>query len=148
MVANQPWQKSGRRLTPAEDRLAMVEAAVAGRQGLEASRMEIDRGGDTYTADTLEQLHRKDPDRDLFLIVGTDVAAELHTWKRPDDRRPPGHPRRRRPRRRARTRREPAPSAPNGGSNGSTCPPSTSPAPTSASATGRAVPSTSSSPTR
>ena len=84
VVANHPWQKSGRRLTPAEDRLAMVEAAVADRQGLEASRMEIDRGGDTYTADTLEQLHHDNPDRDLFLIVGTDVAAELHTWKRPD----------------------------------------------------------------
>ena len=84
VVANHPWQKSGRQLTPAEDRLAMVEAAVAGHHGLEASRMEIDRGGDTYTADTLEQLHREDHDRDLFLIVGTDVAAELHTWKRPD----------------------------------------------------------------
>ena len=84
VVAGQPWQKSGRPLTSAEDRLAMVEAAVAGRPGLEASRMEIDRGGDTYTADTLEQLHREDPDRHLFLVVGTDVAAELHTWKRPD----------------------------------------------------------------
>ncbi|MEA2972225.1 MAG: nicotinate-nucleotide adenylyltransferase [Actinomycetota bacterium] len=84
VVANHPWQKSGRQLTPAEDRLAMVEAAVAHRPGLEASRMEIDRGGDTFTADSLEQLHREDPDRDLFLIVGTDVAAELHTWKRPD----------------------------------------------------------------
>ncbi|MEA2716019.1 MAG: nicotinate-nucleotide adenylyltransferase [Actinomycetota bacterium] len=84
MVANQPWQKSGRRLTPAEDRLAMVSAAVGGRVGLEASRMEIDRGGDTYTADTLEQLAAADIDADLFLIVGSDVAAELHTWKRPE----------------------------------------------------------------
>ena len=84
VVANQPWQKSDRRLTPAEDRLALVEAAVAHRQGLEASRMEIDRGGDTYTADTLEQLHAEGPDRELFLIVGTDVAAELDTWERPD----------------------------------------------------------------
>ncbi len=84
VVANHPWQKSGRLLAPAEDRLAMVEAAVAQRQGLEASRMEIDRGGDTYTADTLDQLHDEDPDRQLFLVVGTDVAAELHTWKRPD----------------------------------------------------------------
>lgn len=84
VVANHPWQKSGRPLTPAEDRLAMVEAAVAGRDGLEASGIEIDRGGDTYTADTLEQLHAEDPDRELFLIVGADVAAELGTWKRPD----------------------------------------------------------------
>jgi nicotinate-nucleotide adenylyltransferase len=84
VVANQPWQKSGRPITPAEDRLAMVEAAVANRPGLEASRIEIDRGGDTYTADTLEQLHDENPDRHLFLIVGSDVAADLDTWERPD----------------------------------------------------------------
>jgi len=84
VVANHPWQKSGRVRTPAEDRLAMVEAAVADRDGLEASRMEIDRGGDTYTADTLEQLHHDDPDRELFLVVGSDVADDLDTWKRPD----------------------------------------------------------------
>ena len=84
VVAHHPWQKSGRPLTPADDRLALVEAAVDGHQGLEASRIEIDRPGDTYTADTLDQLHREDADRHLFLIVGTDVAAELHTWKRPD----------------------------------------------------------------
>jgi nicotinate-nucleotide adenylyltransferase len=84
VVANQPWQKSGREITSAEDRLAMVQAAVADRDGLESSRIEIDRGGDTYTADTLEQLAAEDPDRDLFLIVGTDVAADLDTWKRPD----------------------------------------------------------------
>ena len=84
VVANQPWQKAGRQLTPAEDRLAMVEAAVHDRDGLQASRIEIDRGGDTYTADTLEQLAAENPDRELFLIVGTDVAADLGTWERPD----------------------------------------------------------------
>jgi nicotinate-nucleotide adenylyltransferase len=84
VVANQPWQKSGRVLTPAGDRMAMVEAAVAGVDGLEASRLELDRGGSTYTADTLEQLVAVDPDRELFLIVGADVAADLTTWERPD----------------------------------------------------------------
>lgn len=82
VVANQPWQKSGRTITPAVDRLAVVEAAVAGTQGVEASAIEIDRGGDSYTADTLEQLVAEDPDRELFLVVGADVAAELHTWRR------------------------------------------------------------------
>ena len=47
MVANEPWQKQERPVTPAEDRYAMVEAAVEGRPGLEPSRMEIDRGGPT-----------------------------------------------------------------------------------------------------
>ncbi len=84
VVANHPWQKSGRRITPAADRLAVVEAAVAGTEGVEASAMEIERGGESYTADTLEQLLREDPDRELFLVVGADVAADLHTWRRPD----------------------------------------------------------------
>jgi nicotinate-nucleotide adenylyltransferase len=84
VVANLPWQKSGRPLTPAADRLAVVQAAVAGGAGLEASSIEIDRGGESYTADTLEQLVAEDAARDLFLIVGADVAAELGTWRRAD----------------------------------------------------------------
>lgn len=80
VVANQPWQKSGRSITPAGDRFAMVAAAVAGQDRLEASRLEIDRGGESYTADTLEQLAGDD----LFLVVGADVAADLLTWERPD----------------------------------------------------------------
>jgi nicotinate-nucleotide adenylyltransferase len=85
VVANQPWQKSARRVTPAEDRFAMVAAAVAGpaAEGLEASRLEIDRGGVSYTADTLEQLAAADGSRELFLVVGADVANQLGTWERP-----------------------------------------------------------------
>jgi nicotinate-nucleotide adenylyltransferase len=64
--------------------LAVVEAAVAETPGLEASSMEIDRGGDSYTADTLQQLLDEDASRELFLVVGADVAAELGTWRRPD----------------------------------------------------------------
>jgi len=82
VVANHPWQKTGRRITPAADRLAVVRAAVAGTAGVEASAIEVDRGGESYTADTLEALAA--PGRELFLIVGADVAAELHTWRRPD----------------------------------------------------------------
>ena len=84
VVANSPWQKSGRRITPAAGRLAVVEAAVAGTDGVEASGIEIDRGGESFTADTLEQLVAEDPDRELFLVVGADVAADLHTWRRPE----------------------------------------------------------------
>lgn len=84
VVANHPWQKSGRHITPAVDRLAVVEAAVAGTAGVEASRIEVHRGGESYTADTLEQLVAEGPDRELFLVVGADVAADLHTWRRPD----------------------------------------------------------------
>ena len=63
MVANVPWQKVGQRvLSSAEDRFAMVQAAVGDVAGLEAGRMEIDRGGVSYTADTLEELSSRHPD--------------------------------------------------------------------------------------
>jgi nicotinate-nucleotide adenylyltransferase len=82
VVANEPWQKvDDRAVTPAEDRYALVEAAVAGVDGLEASRVEIDRGGPSYTADTLEELSADA--RELFLIIGADV--DIDTWKRADD---------------------------------------------------------------
>ncbi len=86
MVANVPWQKVGSRaVTAAGDRLSLVEAAVGGVPGLEAGRQEIDRGGESYTADTLEEMRAAHPDAELFVIVGWDVAAELATWERIDD---------------------------------------------------------------
>ena len=83
MVANDPWQKSGARaVTPALDRLAMVEAAVTGLDGIVAGREEIDRGGPSYTADTLMALAEKHPGAELFTIVGDDAAAGLTSWTR------------------------------------------------------------------
>ena len=83
VVANQPWQKADRHdLTSAEDRFAMVAAAVEHVEGLEPSRLEIDRGGPSYTADTLEQLHVEHPGAELYLIVGLDVVRALATWSR------------------------------------------------------------------
>ena len=83
MVANVPWQKAGTRtVSSAADRLALVEAAVGDVPGLEAGRMEIERGGESFTADTLAQWHGNRPADDLFLIVGWDVAGELATWER------------------------------------------------------------------
>ena len=83
MVANDPWQKSGgREVTPALDRLAMVEAAVAGVEGLVAGRDEIDRGGPSFTADTLVHLAERHPGVDWYTIIGDDAAASLDTWER------------------------------------------------------------------
>lgn len=86
MVASAPWQKEGtREITPAADRLAMVEAAVAGVEGLEASGLELARTGPTYTADTLAELAARHPGADLFTIVGDDAAAGITTWERVDE---------------------------------------------------------------
>jgi nicotinate-nucleotide adenylyltransferase len=86
VVNNVPWQKVGQRaISPADDRMAMVEAAVADVDGLEASRVEIDAGGMSYTADTLATLLAEDPSRDLFVILGDDAAAGLDTWERSNE---------------------------------------------------------------
>ena len=83
MVANVPWQKEGSRaITPALDRLAMVEAAVADVPGLEAGRLEIDVGGASFTADTLAAIAHQRPSAELYTIVGDDAAAGLTTWER------------------------------------------------------------------
>lgn len=82
VVANEPWQKvTDRDVTPAEDRFAMVAAAVENVEGLRPSRVEIDRGGTSYTADTLKTLST--PGAELFLIIGADV--DLDTWVRVDE---------------------------------------------------------------
>jgi nicotinate-nucleotide adenylyltransferase len=83
MVANVPWQKEGsREITPACDRLAMVEAAVRDVPGLVPGRHEIDHGGPSYTADTLSILAAAEPDAQFFTIIGDDAAAGLRTWTR------------------------------------------------------------------
>lgn len=83
VVANRPWQKEGSRsLTPAADRLAVVQAAVGEVPGVEASALELARGGVSYTADTLADLRSAEPTAELVLVIGADVAAVLHTWER------------------------------------------------------------------
>jgi len=86
MVANIPWQKVGdRAVTPADDRLAMVRAAVADVDGLVAGDHEIIAGGESYTADTLATMTIEFPGAELFTVVGDDAAAGLTTWKRFDE---------------------------------------------------------------
>jgi nicotinate-nucleotide adenylyltransferase len=91
VVANDPWQKSPTRpITPAEDRFALTQALAAGIPGAEASRLEIDRGGPSYSIDTVEALLDEAaaagrPRPELFLVVGADLVPELPTWERAAD---------------------------------------------------------------
>jgi nicotinate-nucleotide adenylyltransferase len=87
VVANDPWQKSGQRaVSPAEDRFALTEALAREIPGAEASRLEIDRGGPSYSVDTAEQI-RAGAGRplELFLVVGADLVPELGSWHRAGD---------------------------------------------------------------
>jgi nicotinate-nucleotide adenylyltransferase len=91
VVANDPWQKSSSRLiTPAEDRFALAQALSDGIPGVEASRMEIDRGGPSYTVTTVEALRADaagsgSPVPQIYLVIGADLVADLGTWERADD---------------------------------------------------------------
>ena len=68
----------------AEVRLEMAELTVADDARFEASRLELDREGPSYTSDTLEQLTSESPKDELFLILGGDQAAALASWHEPD----------------------------------------------------------------
>ncbi len=81
VVAAWPPHKRNGTIAPAEDRYALVQAAVAGEDGLEASRLELDRDGPSYTADTLRQAHELFPEATLYLILGLDSLVDLPRWR-------------------------------------------------------------------
>ncbi len=65
-------------------RLAMTRLAAANEPGVEASALEIERGGPSYTADTLTEIHASEPEDELTFIVGADTALTLPLWRRPE----------------------------------------------------------------
>jgi nicotinate-nucleotide adenylyltransferase len=67
-----------------EARLALCQAAIAGDEDLEVSTLEIDRGGPSYTVDTLRELHGLREGDDLTFIVGGDMASTLPSWREPE----------------------------------------------------------------
>ncbi|VEG56706.1 nicotinic acid mononucleotide adenylyltransferase [Mycolicibacterium aurum] len=77
----QPWQKRSRVVTSAEDRYLMTVIATAANPRFSVSRVDIDRGGATYTKDTLRDLHDQNPDADLYFITGADALASILSWQ-------------------------------------------------------------------
>ena len=79
MPTGRPWQKS--HYSDAEDRFIMTCLAAASHPRFAVSRMELDRKGPTYTADTMEELKAfHGADVELFFIIGADAALKLGTW--------------------------------------------------------------------
>lgn len=81
----EPWQKSQRAVSPAEDRYLMTVIATASNPQFSVSRIDIDRGGPTYTIDTLRDLKAINDDADLFFITGADALAQILTWRNADE---------------------------------------------------------------
>ena len=67
-------------VAPADDRMRMVELAVAGQNGVLASRTEVDRGGISYTIDTIRQLAREYPRQRFAFLIGSDAAVQIRSW--------------------------------------------------------------------
>jgi nicotinate-nucleotide adenylyltransferase len=76
-----PPHRTAAPVASAEDRMRMVELAVAGHQGLVPSRIEVDRGGVSYTIDTVRQLARDFPERRFALLLGADAALQIRSWR-------------------------------------------------------------------
>ena len=86
VVAGDPWQKtSGGAVSPAPVRLEMTRALVDDEPGLGVDPSEVERPGPSYTVETLEDWHGREPGTDLFFIVGSDTVARIPTWNRWQD---------------------------------------------------------------
>ncbi len=82
VVAGQPWQKAGRQLALAADRVAMVEAAIADAPGQRVERIEVDREGPSYTIDTVRALQADEAaGTDWWLLIGQDQHANFCSWR-------------------------------------------------------------------
>lgn len=79
-----PPHKRDRALSRPEDRLTMLELAIGGHERFAISRLEIDRGGMSYTVDTLAELRAREPTWEILLAIGADALADLPTWRSPE----------------------------------------------------------------
>ena len=79
--ARNPPHKPGDAVTDARARVTMLELALADEEGFELSSIEIERGGRSYTIETLDELQRNHPDADYWFITGSDAFMEIRTWK-------------------------------------------------------------------
>lgn len=76
-----PPHKQTQELTPAAERIEMLELAIAGNPAFSVCRHETDRGGVNYTVDTLTHFHEEEPNRELFFLMGADMLLDLPNWR-------------------------------------------------------------------
>ena len=79
-----PPHKQTRERAAGKHRFEMLELALGGHEQLRPSRLEIDRGGVSYTVETLDAIHALHPAATLFLLMGADSLHDLPTWRAPE----------------------------------------------------------------
>jgi len=78
-----PPHKQEQPLTPFDRRAEMLALAVAGQPAFRVDDLEKGRPGPSYTADTLAEIHSRQGDDELFLLIGSDVLPDLANWHEP-----------------------------------------------------------------
>jgi nicotinate-nucleotide adenylyltransferase len=76
-----PWMKEHEVVASGEDRYRMTEIGIAAEPRFSVSRIEVERGGSTYTVDTLRAMRADDPDVELSFVTGADAMLEIMDWK-------------------------------------------------------------------
>jgi len=76
-----PPHKTADGLASARDRMRMLKLAIRGNESFEMDDIEIQRGGKSYSVDTLTELRRRDPRSNFYFIIGADSLRELHLWR-------------------------------------------------------------------
>lgn len=82
--AREPPHKQGAARTDPQTRLAMVRAAIQGDDRFAASAIELHRSGPSYTSDTFRELKEKNPQDELFFLLGADQFREFGSWHEPE----------------------------------------------------------------
>ena len=83
-IHSHPFSKR-KDITPAEHRLNMLQLAVSSYDNFEVSTVELERGGVSYTVDTLRFFHERLPETEFYFLLGDDNLAEFRKWKEPDE---------------------------------------------------------------
>ena len=78
-----PPHKQQHTLTSASQRVEMLQLAVSGHRQLTVSTLELDRGGVSYTWETLQAIHEAHPDCELCFLMGADSLHDLPHWREP-----------------------------------------------------------------
>src|SRR5262245_62009417 len=85
LPAAAPPHKLGHVLAPAKARIEMLELAISGHEAFRVSPLEIERGGVSYTVETLRAIALQEPQAALFLLMGADSLRDLPTWREPEE---------------------------------------------------------------
>lgn len=84
LPAARPPHKTDRHISPDRERALMVELAIDGNPAFAISYVDLERGGLSYTADSLEILREQYPDQQLYFLMGQDSLRDLPNWHDPN----------------------------------------------------------------